>query len=171
MLKNTLELFAKRVKQQALSNLSKSKKNNTRQLYESVKTEVKVSKNSFQLTILMEDYGMFVDQGVKGKTSSTRAPNSPFKFGSGKGKEGGLTEGILKWTQFKRIQFKNIKTGKFLSYKSTAYLITRSVYNKGIKPTNFITKPFENEFKKLPDQLIKDYALELNSFIKSTFNQ
>jgi hypothetical protein len=36
----------------------------------------------------MDDYGQFVDQGVKGKVHQ-QSPNSPFKFGSGTGKKGG----------------------------------------------------------------------------------
>ena len=55
----------------------------------------------------MEDYGVFQDKGVKGKDPSKvspnakitgqQAPNSPFKFGTGKTgnyNEFGLTEGI-----------------------------------------------------------------------------
>jgi hypothetical protein len=171
MLKETLDLFAMRVIKQALTNLTKSKKSNTKELYNSIKKEVKVSKNSFQLTISMADYGMFVDQGVKGKSSSVKAPNSPFKFGTGTGKKGGLRDGLLKWVQSKRIQFKNIKTGKFISYKSTSFLMARAIYNKGIKPTNFITKPFENEFKKLPNELLEAYGLGLRSLMKTTFKK
>ena len=167
-LENVLTEFARRFKQQAKTELTKRKKNNTKALYESIKSEVKVSKNSFQLTISMLDYGKFVDAGVKGKTSSSRAPNSPFKFGSGTGKRGGLSNGILLWTQQKRIQFKDRKTGKFLSYKATSFLITRSFYNKGIAPTNFIKKPFENEFKKLPLAVIEAYGLTVSNLIKTT---
>jgi hypothetical protein len=166
--KNALDLFAKRIKQQALTNLTKAKKKNTSNLYNSIKHEVKVSKRSFELTISMADYGKFVDKGVKGKTSTSRAPNSPFRFGSGTGAKGGLTNGINFWVTQKRIQFKNQKTGKFMSYKSTAWLIIKSIYNKGIAPTNFITKPFENEFKKLPQEIVEAYGLTIKSLIKTT---
>lgn len=166
--KNALDDFAKRFEQQAKTILTKNKKNNTKKLYDSIKSEVKVSKNSFQLTISMEDYGKFVDAGVQGKTSKERAPNSPFKFGSGTGKKGGLSSGIFLWVTQKKIQFKNRKTGKFLSYKATASLITFSVYNKGIKPTDFIKKPFENQFKKLPLEVVTSYGLTVSNLIKTT---
>lgn len=165
---NALNNFAKRFKQQAKTQLTKGKKNNTKALYESITSEVKVSKNSFQLTISMLDYGKFVDAGVRGKTSSAKAPNSPFRFGSGTGKKGGLTNGIFIWVTQKKIQFKDRKTGKFLSYKATSFLITRSVYHKGIAPTNFIKKPFENEFKKLPLEVVKAYGLTVEKLIKTT---
>lgn len=160
--------FAKRFKQQAKTELTKRKKNNTKALYDSIKSEVKVSKNSFQLTISMLDYGKFVDAGVQGKVSKSKAPKSPFKFGSGTGKKGGLSGGVFLWVTQKKIQFKNRKTGKFLSYKATASLISMSVYNKGIAPTNFIKKPFENEFKKLPLEIVKAYGLTVSKLIKST---
>jgi len=166
---DVLSVFAKNVKQQSKSNLTKRGKKDTSELYNSIDYELTVSKNSFRLAFTMEDYGIFVDKGVKGKTSSSKAPNSPFRFGSGTGRKGGLTDGINGWVARKRIQFKQRGTGKFLSYKSTAFLITRAIYNKGIETTNFLTTPFEKEFKKLPDQVVEAYSLEVNSFLKGIF--
>jgi hypothetical protein len=116
--------------------------------------------NSFSLQFYMEDYGAYQDLGVKGKSSSEKAPNSPFKFGSGTGKKGGLTEGIKEWVRKRRFQFKDKKTGKFLSYESTAFLIARGIYNKGIRPSMFFTKPFEAAYKNLPDELVQSFALD-----------
>jgi len=149
MLKNVqqeLNRFAKYVIQQSRTNLTKSKKNSSKELYNSLDYDLNVSPNSFSMSFLMEDYGIFQDKGVKGKTSSNKAPNSPFKFGSGRGKKGGLTEGIDKWVRRKRFQFRDRKSGRFMSYESTAFLITRSIYNKGVKPSLFFTKPFEKAF-------------------------
>jgi len=153
--------FAKYVIQQSRSNLSKQGKNNQKNLYNSLDKEIEVGANSFRLTFLMSDYGEYVDQGVQGKSSSSKAPNSPFKFGSGSGRKGGLTQGISKWVQQKQIQFRDRKSGKFLSYQSTAFLITRSVYNKGIKPSLFFTRPFEKAFERLPDELVEAYGLDV----------
>jgi hypothetical protein len=50
-------------------------------------------------------------------------------------------------------------------------LITRSVYNKGIAPTNFLQKPFENEFKKLPNEIVKAYGLTVANLIKSSLKK
>jgi len=169
--KTVLDTFGKRVQQQSKSNLSKRGKKDTSELYNSIGYELKVSKNSFQLSFKMTDYGTFVDKGVKGKTSSSKAPNSPYKFGSGTGRKGGLTDGINGWVQRKRIQFKQKGTGQFLSYKSTAFLITRSIYNKGIETTNFFTKPFQNEFNKLPKQVVEAYGLEVNQLLTHVFKQ
>jgi len=163
--------FAKYVIQQSRSNLSKKDKNVTSDLYNSLDKQIEVGANSFRLAFLMQDYGKFQDKGVKGKTSSEKAPNSPYKFGSKKGKKGGLTEGIDKWVRNRRIQFKDRNSGKFLSYQSTAFLITRSVYNKGIKPSLFFTKPFEAAFERLPDELVEAYGLDVEQFLQYTINK
>lgn len=168
---NTLQAFNKYVIQQARTNLTKGNKNVSKKLYDSLKAQTKVSPNSIENYIEMEQYGQFLDLGVKGKVSSQRAPNSPFKYGSGTGKKGGLTEGIRGWVKARRFQFKNRETGKFMSYEQTAQLITRSIYLKGTKPTLFFSKPFAKGFESLPEELIKAYGLDIESFMKFTLKE
>ncbi len=168
---NTLQVltdFSKYVVKQSRTNLTKGGRNVSKQLYDSIGYDVKVSKNSFELGFKMQDYGQFQDQGVRGKSSSSRAPRSPFKFGTGSGAKGGLTNGIDTWVKRKRIQFKNRKSGKFMSYENTAFLIRNSIYNKGLKPTMFFSKPFEAGFINLPDDVIQAYGLDVENFLKYT---
>lgn len=167
-LEKELEAFKKYVIQQSKSNLTKGGKKASGNLYNSIDAESKVSQNSFELDFLMEDYAAFVDKGVQGKNSTAKAPNSPFRFGSGSGKKGGLTQGIDKWVRLKGIQFKSKDTGMKLSYKNTAFLITRGIYNKGIKPTLFFTKPFEKGFEKLDNELIQAFGLDVEEFLNFT---
>lgn len=164
----TLTEFSKYVVKQSRTNLTKGGKNVSKQLYDSIGYDLNVSANSFELGFKMQDYGQFQDLGVRGKTSSSRAPRSPFKFGTGSGAKGGLTNGINNWVKRKRIQFTNRKTGKFMSYDNTAYLIRNSIYNKGLKPTMFLSKPFEAGFINLPDDVIKAYGLDVENFLKYT---
>ncbi|CAB4148547.1 hypothetical protein UFOVP532_15 [uncultured Caudovirales phage] len=168
---NTLQAFNKYVIQQARTNLTKGDKNVSKKLYDSLKATTKVNPNSIENYIEMEQYGQFLDLGVKGKVSSAKAPNSPFKYGSGTGKKGGLTEGIRGWVKARRFQFKNRDTGKFMSYEQTAQLITRSIYLKGTKPTLFFSKPFAKGFESLPEELIKAYGLDIESFMKFTLKE
>jgi len=168
---STLQAFNKYVIKQARTNLTKGKKNVSKSLYNSIKSTEKVNPNSIESFIEMEQYGQYLDKGVKGKFSGQRSPDSPFKFGSGTGKPGGLTEGIRGWVKARRFQFKDRETGRFMSYEQTAQLITRSIWMKGTKPTRFFSKPFEDGFKKLPDELIKAYGLDVESFLKFTLNK
>jgi hypothetical protein len=141
----------------------KNAKNNLRQksasgkLRDSLNAQVKVMPNSIRLFFEMEEYGFYQDQGVKGVSSGRSLSN--FRFGSGSGKKGGLTEGIKKWVKYRSIQFRD-KKGRFLSSDATAMLITRSIWQKGIKPSMFFTKPFEQAFKTLPNEMIDAYGLE-----------
>jgi hypothetical protein len=156
----SLERFRNHVVSVSKRNLTNGRKNVSKKLYNSIKGDVKAMPNSLSLQFYMEDYGAYQDLGVKGKSSSSKAPNSPFKFGSGTGRKGGLTEGIKEWVKKRRFQFKDKKTGKFLSYESTAFLITRGIYNKGIRPSMFFTKPFEAAYKNLPEELVQSFALD-----------
>ena len=166
-MQKTLEKFRDYVIQQSRSNLTKDGKNVSKQLYNDIKGNVKVNANSFELEFDMPMYGQFQDKGVKGKFKSIKAPNSPFKFGSGKGLKGGLTKGIEKWVQTKGFQFSDKKTGRFMSYKNTAFLISRSIYTTGLRPSLFFTKPFEAGYKKYIDEdLIQQFALDVEDLIK-----
>ena len=95
-IEKVLNKFGKYVVQQARSNLSKKSKNVSKELYNSISYDLKVSESgaSFSLAFKMADYGEFQDKGVKGKSSSAKAPNSPYRFGTGTGKKGGLRESI-----------------------------------------------------------------------------
>ncbi len=112
------------------------------------------------------DYAKFVDQGVKGKTSSySPSRTSPFGFGSGKGKKGGLTKAISKWVKAKRFQFRT-EDGRFMSYQSMTYLISRKIYNKGIPAKKFFTRSFDEAYKNLPQEIVEAFALDVKERFK-----
>jgi hypothetical protein len=163
---DVLKRFRDYVIQQSRSNLSKGGKNVSKELYNSLKGEI-LSENNYSLVgFSMAEYGQFQDQGVKGKSSSMRAPNSPFRFGSGTGKKGGLTKSIDKWVRARGFQFRDKKSGKFLSYEQTGFLISRSIFHKGIKPSMFFTKPFEAGYKKYIDtDLFKAFGQDLDTIV------
>ena len=175
-IQKVLDDFKNKVISEAKNNLkSKGKLNN------SLRGFVKESRNSIQLTFEMESYGAFVDRGVKGDKSSNkgnRQTESPYKFGTnssliGKAK-GGMSGIMTKWVKQKGFQWRD-KQGRFMSYKSMGYLIARSIYSKGLKPTLFFTKPFEKHFKNLPQELIEKYGLDIEKLFdqitKENFNK
>lgn len=167
-LNKTLSKFVKYVVTQSKANLTRKDKNASKKLYNSIKGSTIVFKNSIGIYVEMEEYGEFQDLGVKGKRSSTKAPQSPFRFGSGTGKKGGLTTSILSWVKLKRFQFRDRVTNRFMSYESTAFLITRSIYQTGIKPSRFFSKPAEDGFKRLPDEVVDAYGLDVEQLIKQS---
>jgi hypothetical protein len=166
-----LTKFTKYVVSQSRANLTRKNKNVKGKLYDSIKGESTTSKNSIGLYFEMEDYGAYQDSGVKGKSSGNSLSTfkqGGFRFGTGTGKKGGLTEGINQWVKDRRFQFKDNKSGRFLSYEQTAFIITRSIYQKGIEATRFFSKPFEVGFERLPEELVEAYALDVEKLLKET---
>jgi hypothetical protein len=49
-----------------------------------------------------------------------------------------------------------------------AYVIANNIYARGIKPSLFFTKPFEQGFKKLPDEVLEAYGLDVEDYLKYT---
>jgi hypothetical protein len=165
-LKDVLNKYAKYVVQQSKSNLTKDKKGGG-DLYNSIKYDLDIEDNLFLLDFLMENYGSFVDKGVRGKTSTypeTSSALSKFQYGSGTGPKGGLTKGINSWLNKKKFQFRS-KDGRFMSYESMTYLIARSIYNKGLKANLFFTKPFEKGLERLPDEMFDAFVLDVENAI------
>jgi hypothetical protein len=58
-----------------------------------------------------------------------------------------------------------------MSYRATAFLITRSIYSKGLKPTLFFTKPYQAALKNLPQELAKEYGLEVKKLFKESIKK
>lgn len=164
--KKALESFAKFVIKQSRTNLTKKKKNVTSSLYESLGYDLNVSKNSFYLEFYMDEYGAFVDEGVKGKKSNyPENRNSRFSFNTKRPPMQPLAD----WAKAKNIRLRD-KKGKFKkgNYKTIGFIIAKSIFEKGIKASFFFTKPFEQGFEKLPDELLNKFALDVDDLLDFT---
>ena len=165
-LDNALDLFTEYVVGKSKANLNRLKKNTTGNLNKSIKGYYKVSKNSFQISFEMEDYGEYQDLGVQGIKSNRKAPNSPFKMGTGSAPKGLFKTAINAWVVRKGIAPRD--KGKFTDRKQLNYLIRKSIYETGLKTTNFFTEPFETAFKRLPDEIIEAYGLDIESLLQTS---
>ena len=163
-LETYLNGFGKYVIQQSRSNLTKQKKNVDKNLYNSLNFEKNVSKNSFQLSFMMEDYGKFQDKGVSG---TEKKYDTKFKYTN----KMPPVKPLIEWVTKRRFQFRDKKTGKFMSYKSTGFLVAKGIYKNGIKPSLFFTKPFEKAFQTMPDEVLQAYALDVEKFLQSTIKK
>lgn len=167
MLSNTeqaLEKFRRFVAQQSRSRLSKLKKNDTKGLYKRLDGVLKVSPNSFHLSWDL-GYGNFQDKGVSG---TEQKYDTPYSYKS----KMPPIKPLADWAKRKGIRLRDEK-GKFQkgNYNTIGFLIARSIQKKGLKPSLFFTKPFEQGFKKLPDEVIKAYGLDVDEFLKFTLNK
>ena len=78
---------------------------------------------------------------------------------------------IQEWVKKRRFQFRDKKSGKFMSYNSTAFLVVQGIFNNGIKPSLFFTKPFQSAFNKMQDELVEAYGLDVEEFLKYTLKK
>jgi hypothetical protein len=158
----SLNKFAKYVVQQSRSNLTKNKKNVSKSLYDSIEYDLNVSPNRLLLSFIMDEYGMFQDKGVSGKKKKY---NTPYRYTN----KMPPIKPLADWAKFKNIRLRNEKGqyGKG-NYKTIGFLIARSIFNKGIKPSLFFTKPFEKAFERLPDELVKSFGLDLEDLLDFT---
>jgi hypothetical protein len=115
------------------------------------------------LEFFMEDYGVFQDAGVSGKK---RKYNTPYSYKS----KMPPPKAFDKWMVRKGIAPRDAK-GKLMKRKSLAFALSWSVFNKGIKPSLFFTKPFEAAFKNLPEQLIEKYGLDAIQLFNSQIDE
>jgi hypothetical protein len=159
----TLQKFIKYVVSQAKRNLTTSGKNASKKLYDSISGESKVMPNSIGIYFDMEEYGFYQDKGVSGKK---RKFNTPFSYKS----KMPPPSAFDKWTIRRGIAPRNVK-GQFQSRKGLNFAIARSIFEKGIKPSLFFTKPFEEGFKKLPDDLVESYGLDVVDLFDSIMKQ
>lgn len=90
----------------------------------------------------MEDYGQFQDQGVSGKKNKY---NTPFSYKS----KMPPAKSFSQWVIRKGLKGVRDKQGRFIPRKSLQYLIARSVFTKGIKPSMFLLNHLR--------QVLKDY--------------
>ena len=121
-------------------------------------------KNSFSIEFLMNEYGIYQDKGVSG---TEKKYNTPFKYGS----KMPPVKPLADWAKKRNIRLRDAK-GKFKkgSYKTIGFLIARSIQKKGIKPSLFFTKPFEQAFKNLDKDIVKAFALDVETLMKNSIN-
>ena len=118
-----------------------------------LKKSIRQEVNEDGIQIIMNEYGLYQDKGVSGANKSTfegkrktiHKSKSNFKF-SGAFQAIGGSSSIAKFMKRKGIS-SNLYDDKTLNY-----LIRRSIYQHGIKPTLFLTKPYE----KYREQIIEE---------------
>ena len=177
--KDVLDSFGDAVISSARINLKKTDKANGN-LYKSLKKDLTVEQGAFLLDFLFEGYGVFQDAGVWGAKPSLvttkkykgkqkgRNTNSLFTGANGiknrfsySSKKPPL-EPLIKWAKYKNIRFRDEK-GQFKkgNYRTIGFWLQKRIFAQGIKPTQFFSKAFRKEFKKLPRELLEAFKIDV----------
>mgnify|MGYP003659264745 FL=1 len=161
----------------------KSKGKGGGKLEKSIQAKVKKTSDGYSLQFFMEDYGTFVDKGVRGAggtiktgdhagtwggkrfyiTWQGKKKQSPYKYGTGTGKSGGLTKGIGSFIKKKNLQPRSAG-GQYMSPKGLRSAIVRVIWIKGIHGISFFQKPLGQAVNSILDSdmlgAIKEDILE-----------
>jgi len=169
-----LNSFGKYIIKQARTNLSKGKKNVSKELYNSLKFDVIKRGGNYSVNFYMLEYGTFVDKGVsgtdqertyrdyKGKTKVT-----DFKYT----KKGPPIDILSKWIKKRGIKpegtgrGRSKKTGQYIS--GLAYLISKKIKRDGIKGISFFQRPLELGLKNFGDEVLIGVKEDLIDGIKT----
>lgn len=165
-LKNTKDFiitFGKSVEQEIKTRLLNSNKKATGKLYKSIKFNYRDSVKELEVSWRMEDYGLFVDGGVKGSgiPNGFKGKRKPlitvgrFAYGSKMPPESALKN----WLNIKGLD------------KSLSFPIRRSIWIFGIAPTNFWTIPTTRRQKQYEKGLEKAFEKDLDIELQKQLNK
>ena len=176
-----LDSFGKNVVAVAQANLSKDKGNTA--LGQSIKFQVAPDDKGFSVNFYMEDYGTFLDKGVSGneKTQSFTdykgmTKSSPYKYTT-KQPPTGILE---KWIATKGLKGrkslikhrkgdakkKKIKgAGQFITNKSFAFAIAKTIKRKGIKSLSFFQEPLGLYYGILKKELLTEVKMDIENYL------
>lgn len=132
----------------ARANLKKKGKNASGKLSKSLRIGITKQDYLFEWYPDGLPYWKYVDFGVQGAKTNLKAPDSPFKFGTGSGPKGKLVPAIDRWVVVKPIPEVRDEKGRFIPRKDQVRSIARAVYLHGLETTYFFTDPMFKLFTR-----------------------
>ena len=164
-----LSSFGSKLIEKARANLNKKGKRAKGTLFNEMSYNIEKTMSGIKFKMdfgQADDYWQFIDQGVQGSggfkgRGRARGLGSPFKFGR---KQPPL-RAILPWISIKGIKGRD-KKGRFITKKSLAFLIARSIKQKGIERTRFISKPYDDMIGDLNSEIAEAFAVDIDNSIE-----
>ena len=176
-----LKDFGDNVVASAQANLNKEKGNTA--LGQSINVKVVPDDKGFSVNFYMEDYGTFLDKGVSGNEKSQSftdykgmTKSSPYKYTT-KQPPTGILE---KWIATKGLKGrkslikhrkgdakkKKIKgAGQFITNKSFAFAIAKTIQRKGIKSLSFFQEPLGLYYGILKKELLTEVKMDIENYL------
>ena len=129
-------------------------------LYNSLNFEIKIGEQSIGLDILLNDYWKYLEYGCKGSAISYPEAYYPAHFPP--------TSAIEEWIRIKPV-IPEQRNGKLPTQKQLAFLIARSIHEKGIEPRFIFRDAGESVWEQLKDALEDAITKDVNNNIKEIF--
>jgi hypothetical protein len=182
--------FADKVVSQSKEALYNAKGNSTN-LGDSIRAEVVYSEVEEKISIMfyMLDYGTYVNQGVAGNEAAAsqtytnwrgEVVNSDFAYSDKMPPVAVIEEWVKKkgikgrksLKKYRKNKTGTIKgAGQFITNKSLAFAISKSIQKKGIKSTSFFTKPFGSLYSELKEGIAPILKNKIQDMYFTTFTK
>lgn len=170
-------VFGRYVINQSKSNLVAAKKGGGN-LEKSINYKVADIQEGIKVTFEMPKYGEFVDRGVDGKKvkygataydgrrlAYTNKMPPPSKLDKWIVKKGG--KGVSLAPRDSKGRFTKRKIDSIGFQKSIQFLIARSIFFKGIRPSMFFTKPYRDAMSKYSEQFNVAFFTDVKTFLNT----
>lgn len=166
-LREVLEAFAQHFRNKLQENMLKNGSNASGNLVNSIKTEVKIGVDTYEVGVWLADYWYYVNNG--------RGPSK-------NGGNGTLRDKIREWIKVKKIvpHIGTIKTGKQAGKKylptieQLSFLIARKIHREGYVGTHFFddakadsTEYFQQSINYAISEDIENWVMSQTSRLKS----
>lgn len=163
-LQKVLEDFAKDIKENYIEHLQyhdrvtqqKPSKEKSK-LIDSIQTHVVQGDKEFLVTMDLNEYWKYVEEGVQGKSN----PGSPYKNPGWK-----AFPHIYEWVEIKPVIPRPGKNGKLPSTQSLAYLITRNIVEQGTQGTHDLEVTKENVLNWYRDKISEALGHAFEGYIR-----
>jgi len=160
--RKAIEIFGERVIRDGINILKLNKKDSTGNLINGYKFNSKFTKNGADINLsfgLASFYWQYIDEGVRGAggykgRGKLRGAGSFFGYSE---KQPPL-RAILPWVKRQGIGGEKPE--------SVAFAIALSIKRRGLTRTQFVTRPVEDNFKRLPDKVVKGLAIDLDTLLE-----
>ena len=152
-----LEDFANDIRDRYRDVLEQNDNIASRKLFDSIKTQVVVGDNAYEVTMTLENYWKYVEEGVKGLSN----PSSPFKNPGWK-----AFPHILKWVEVKPVIPRPGNNEKIPTPKQLAFLITRSIVTEGTHAYHPLEKTKDDILPWWREQISRALGHDMENYIR-----
>ena len=145
-LQQVLQDFAEDIRDRYRDVLTKNDHIASRKLVDSIKTQVEVGENYYEVTMTLEDYWKYVEYDTK--------PHFP------------PTDAILKWIQIKPVIPRPGADGRIPTPKQLAFLIGRKIAREGTTGTHDLEQTKEDILPWWREQISKALGHDIENYIR-----
>lgn len=133
-----------------------------RSLLNSVKAEVVAGDAAYEVTLTLNDYWKYVEEGVRGAGN----PSSPHKNPGWK-----AFPHIMRWIDIKPVIPRPDKEGRVPSPKQLAYLITRSIVEKGTQGSHDLQTTKDNVLTWYKEKIAAALGHDMENYIRKVVKE